>query len=132
MTETRQEMKIGDLDDGGICVGLSATDGKPLHAVLADEPEYLTFDEALAAAERLKSLHPTAHVPTPEELDTNLFTNRNMGYLKETFNTRGSFPGSCYRSSAPHGYDTAEVQWFDDGVQGLSDMGGRLPVRLVW
>jgi hypothetical protein len=71
-------------------------------------------------------------VPTPEELGKNLFANRNTGCLKDTFNTSVSFPGGCYRSSAPHGYGTTEVQWFDDGVRGLSDMGGWLPVRLVW
>src|ERR1017187_11013110 len=92
--------KIGDPDDGGVYVGLSATDGKPLHAALADLPEYKTYEEALAAAEELKSLHPTAHVPTPKELDKNLFDNRNTGHLTGTFNTRGSNPGSVYRSSA--------------------------------
>jgi hypothetical protein len=124
--------QVGDLDDGGVYVGLSATDGRPLHAALADLRDYKNFQEALAAAERLKLLHPTAHVPTPEELDRNLFENRKTGHLKGTFNTSGSNPGSVYRSSAPHGYGTAEVQWFDDGVQGLSDTGGWLPVRLVW
>src|ERR1700683_3951830 len=72
-------LKIGDLHDGGVYVGLSAEDGKPLHAALADEPKYLTVDEAIAAAETLKALHPTAHVPTPKELNKNLFVNRFTG-----------------------------------------------------
>src|ERR1035437_7787667 len=109
--------QIGDLDDGGIYVGPSAEDGKPLHAALKDLPDYKTYEEALAAAEQLKSLHPTAHVPTPKELDKNLFDNRNTGYLKDTFNTSGSNPGSVYRSSAPNVNDGARVQWFDDGDQ---------------
>jgi hypothetical protein len=124
--------EIGDLDDGGVYVGLSASSGKPLHAALADLPDYKTYEEALAAAEQLKALHPTAHVPTPEELDNNLFANRNTGHLKGTFNTSGSFPASVYRSSAPVGYDYARVEWFDGGNQGTNYRNIRLPVRLVW
>ena len=124
--------KIGDLDDGGVYVGLSATHGYPLHVALADLFEYKTFDEALAAAEQLKSLHPTAHVPTPKELDKNLFDNRNTGHLKDTFNTSGSYPGSVYRSSASCYYDFARTEWFVDGRQGYDYRDDRLPVRLVW
>ncbi len=61
---TKAKPQIGDLDDGGIYVGLSASKGKPLHAALADLPEYKTYEEALAAGEQLKAEHPTAHVPT--------------------------------------------------------------------
>jgi hypothetical protein len=125
-------LQIGDLDDGGTYVGLSAENGKPLHAALADLPDYKTYEEALAAAEQLKSLHPTAHVPTPKELDKNLFDNRNTGHLKGTFNTSGSDPGSVYRSSASFGNYGARVQWFADGNQDVSNRGGLLPVRLVW
>jgi hypothetical protein len=128
----QDELKIGDRDDGGIYVGLSAENGKPLHTTYRDEREYLTFDEALAAAGQLKAVHPTAHVPTPEELDKNLFDNRNTGALKGTFNTSGSFPASVYRSSASYYYDGARVQYFDDGYQHYGDRGDRLPVRLVW
>src|ERR1039458_4419314 len=93
-------LQIGDLDDGGTYVGLSAENGKPLYAALADLPDYKTYEEALAAAEQLKSLHPTAHVPTPEELDKNLFDNRNTGHLKGTFNTSGWNPGRLGRPRA--------------------------------
>jgi len=124
---------IGDLDDGGIYVGPSAEDGKPLHAALADLPDYKTYEEALAAAKQLKSLHPTAHVPTPKELDKNLFDNRNTGHLKGTFNTSGSYPGSSvYRSSASYFSNTARIQWFDDGHQDYYGRLNRLAVRLVW
>jgi hypothetical protein len=123
---------IGDPDDGGIYVGLSASDGKPLHAAVADLPEYKTYEEALAAADQLKSLHPSAHVPTPRELDKNLFANRKAGALKGTFNTSGSYPGSVYRSSASYGRNGARVQWFDLGYQNLDYRDDRLPVRLVW
>jgi hypothetical protein len=125
-------LQIGDLDDGGIYVGLSAENGKPLHAALKDLPDYKTYEEALAAAEQLKSLHPTAHVPTPKELDKNLFDNRNTGHLKGTFNTSGSFPDSVYRSSAASNDSFARVQYFDDGYQTSYDRSNRLPVRLVW
>jgi len=131
--------QIGDLDDGGVYVGKSATTGKDLHAALADEPEYLNFDEASEAAEKLRKRRgrENAHVPTPEELDKNLFDNRNKGALKGTFNTSGSFPASCYRSSAPSDSSLARVQWFDGGFQYYvyRDDGSRfhrLPVRLVW
>jgi hypothetical protein len=123
---------IGDLDDGGVYVGLSADNGKPLHAALADLPDYKTYEEALAAAEQLKAAHSTAHVPTPKELDKNLFENRNTGHLKGTFNTSGSNPGSVYRSSASYLTDNARVQWFDDGGQDFFNRDARLPVRLVW
>ena len=123
--------QVGDLDDG-VYVGLSAENGKPLHAALADLPDYKTYEEALAAAEQLKSLHPTAHVPTPKELDKNLFDNRNTGHLKGTFNTSGSGPGSVYRSSASYLGNGARVQWFDDGTQNNGNRDGRRPVRLVW
>jgi hypothetical protein len=126
-----KEIQIGDLDDGGIYVGLSAENGKPLHAALADLPAK-SYEEALAAAEQLKSLHPTAHVPTPKELDKNLFDNRNKGHLKGSFNTSGSFPASVYRSSAPYGNTNARVQYFDDGNQFYDLRNYRLPVRLVW
>jgi hypothetical protein len=119
--------EIGDLDDGGIYVGLSAENGKPLHAALADLPDYRTYEEALEAAEQLKSLHPTAHVPTPKELDQNLFENRNTGHLKGTFNTSGSDPGGVYRSSASYYGSDARVQWFDDGLQASNSRHHRLP-----
>src|SRR5579871_2483131 len=127
-------LEVGDLDDGGVYVGLSAENGKPLHAGLADLPDYKTYEEALAAAEQLKSMHPTAHVPTPAELNKNLFENRNTGHLKNTFNTSFSFPASVYRSSASYSdfRDTAWVQWFGDGSQDSSGRKNRLPVRLVW
>lgn len=124
--------EIGDLDDGGVYVGLSAENGKPLHAALADLPEYKTYEEALDVAKQLKVAHPTAHVPTPKELDKNLFDNRNTGHLKGTFNTSGSYPGSVYRSSASFLYCYARVQWFDGSSQNTDDRYGRLPVRLVW
>jgi len=130
--KARAALQIGDPDDGGIYVGPSAQDGRPLHAALADLPEYKTYEEALAAAEQLKSLYPTAHVPTPKELDKNLFDNRNTGHLKGTFNTSGSNPGSVYRSSASYTDADARVQWFDDGNQNTSYRYSRLPVRLVW
>jgi hypothetical protein len=95
-------------------------------------PDYKTYEEALAAAEQLKSLHPTAHVPTPKELDKNLFDNRNTGHLKGTFNTRGLYPGSVYRSSTSYHDDVAHVQGFDDGFQYGDCKDLRLPVRLVW
>ena len=128
----KEAPQIGDLDDGGIYVGLSAEDDKPLHSALKDLPDYKTYEEALAAAEQLKSLHPTSHVPTPKELDKNLFDNRNIGHLKNTFNTSGATPGSVYRSSASYGGYTARVQWFGDGGQENSYRTYRLPVRLVW
>ena len=127
-----KDIQVGDPDDGGIYVGPSAENGKPLHAALADLPDYKTFDEALAAAEQLKSLHPTAHVPTPKELDRNLFDNRNTGHLKGTFNTSGSFPASVYRSSASYFDNHARVQIFDDGYQFTLSRSRPLPVRLVW
>ena len=126
------EPQIGDLDDGGTYVGLSAENGKPLHAALADLPDYKTYEEALAAAEQLKSVHPTAHVPTPKELAKNLFDNRNTGHLSGTFNTSGSNSGSVYRSSASYDSSTARVQWFADGFQLNLSRNGRFPVRLVW
>jgi hypothetical protein len=129
---SKAALRIGDLDDGGTYVGLSAENGKPLHAALADLPDYKTYEEALAAAEQLKSLHPTAHVPTPKELDKNLFDNRNTGHLKGTFNTSGSYPGIVYRSSASYLDNHARVQWFDVGSQNNFDRHHPLPVRLVW
>ncbi len=124
--------QIGDLDDGGVYVGLSEENGRPLHAALADLPDWKTYEESLAAAEQLKALHPTAHVPTPKELDKNLFENRNTGHLKGTFNTSGSDPGSVYRSSASDTVGNARVQWFDIGNQNYDYRINRLPVRLVW
>ena len=74
VTEAKHEMKIGDLDDGGIYVGLSAENGKPLHAGLKDLPDYKTYEEALGAAEQLKPRAPLSNIlgcfhrrPTPEE-----------------------------------------------------------------
>jgi hypothetical protein len=134
MTEAIQVLKIGDLDDGGVYVGLSASTGKPLHAALADEPEYMTYEEAVAAAEKLKALHPTAHVPTQKELNGNLFVNRFTGPLRGTFNTSGSDPDSCYRSST-RGDNYSKVQYFDCDDWQVDDFDHtktRLPVRLVW
>lgn len=130
--KVKTALQIGDLDDGGVYVGLSASDGKPLHAALKDLSEYKTYEEALAAAEQLKALHPTAHVPTPKELDKNLFDNRFTGHLKDTFNTSGSYPASVYRSSARSNYGVARVQYFADGGQIDISRNGQLPVRLVW
>lgn len=129
---TKAALRVGDLDDGGVYVGLSAENGKPLHAALADLAEYQTYEEALAAAEQMKSLHPTAHVPTPKELDKNLFDNRNTGHLKGTFNTSGSFPAGAYRFSAPYLNSSGRVQYFENRYQDYGDMFGRLSVRLVW
>ena len=126
--------QIGDLDGGGVYVGKSATNGKDLHAALGDEPKYLTFGEAFEAAEEMRKQpgRENAHVPTPEELNVNLYLNKDKGKLSGTFNTSGSLPASCYRSSAPVGTYNARVQWFDDGFQISSATSYRLPVRLVW
>jgi hypothetical protein len=132
MTQTN----IGDLDSGGVYVGRSATTGRDLHAALADEPEYLTFDEALQAAEEMRKLpgRENAHVPTQAELNENLYKNKHRGKLSGTFNTSGSFPGSCYRASEPTGgFEPGTlVLWFDDGAGGFKTQTAPLPVRLVW
>ena len=102
---------------------------------LKDLPDYKTYEEALASAAQLKFLHPTAHVPTPKELDKNLFANRFTGHLKDTFNTSGSDRGSAYRSSASYVdsvVSVARVEWFDSGYRVNNLMSDRLPVRLVW
>jgi hypothetical protein len=125
---------IGDPDDGGVYVGKSATTGKDLHAALADEPDYVTYGEAFAAAARMRQQpgRENAHVPTPEELNVNLYQNRDKGALRGTFNTSGLFPASCYRSSAPYGNVGSRVQWFGGGYQLDNLRLLRLPVRLVW
>lgn len=130
----KTKLKIGDRDGGGVYVGASATDGRPLHAALADELEYLTFDEAVAAVEKIRSQpgRGNAHIPTPEELNVNLYQNRLTGALKGTFTIRGGFPAGCYRSSEPHSNYSALVQCFDDGSQSYYDGINPLPVRLVW
>jgi hypothetical protein len=130
--EGTKEIKIGDPDDGGVYVGKSATTGQPLHTALMDEPKCMTYEQALAAAEKLKALHPTAHVPTWDELDKNLFANRFTGLLKDTFNTSGPIPGRVYLSSDPWGSDEMYVEWFDDGILDTTPRNYRLPVRLVW
>ena len=136
MTEAKQEMEIGDLDGGGVYVGKSATTGKDLHAALADEPESrgLPFYEAFEAAEEMRKQpgRENAHVPTPEELNVNLYQNKDKGALRGTFNTSSAFAVTCYRSSAPYGDGYARVQWFGDGYQDSFNRGFRLPVRLVW
>jgi hypothetical protein len=135
MVEIKQELKVGDLDKGGVYVGKSATTGKPLYAALADEPEYMTFSEAFAAAEKMKKIpgRENAHVPTQEELDANLYQNRDNGALKGTFNISGSFPAGIYRSSTPLGNKgDSRVQGFVSGLKYGSNRTDRLPVRLVW
>jgi hypothetical protein len=126
--------RIGDPDGGGVYVGKSATTGKDLHAESADEPEYLTFSEAFAAAEKMRTQpgRENAHIPTPDELNVNLYQNKDKGALNRTFNTSGSFPASCYRSSAPGSNYGTRVQWFDVGTQSSDSGTLRLPVRLVW
>lgn len=127
-------LQIGGLDGGGVYVGKSATTGKDLHAALADEPEYLTFDEAFEAAAQMSKLpgRQNAHVPTPEELNVNLYLNKDKGALKGTFNTSGSYPAGLYRSCAPYYDNLARVQKFIDGYHPnvFRELG--LPVRLVW
>jgi hypothetical protein len=127
----KEDVQIGDLDDGGIFVGLSAETGKPLHAALADLPGDMTYEEALAAARGLRIEHPTAHVPTPKELDLNLFDNMNTGHLRGTFCAMGG-PASVYRSSAHCGINFARGQHFDVNHQCSLNSGRPLPVRLVW
>ena len=124
--------RVGDVDDGGVYVGLSVSSGEPPDAALADPLDCKTYAEALDAADELKSVHPTAHVPTPKELDQNLFDNRNTGHLGGTFNTSGSYPDGVYRTSSSCSTFNARVQWFDDGVQDVDRKYGRGAVRLVW
>jgi hypothetical protein len=128
VSDPNTALQDGAPDDGGVYFGLSAEDGKSLHAAMADERQYRTYDGALAAADVLKSVHQTAHVPTPKELDQ-LFRNRSVGKLNGTFNTSGSYPGSAYRSSAPCIGDAAPVQWHDDGTEGYLGKDFRLPIR---
>src|ERR1039458_2364577 len=111
-------LKIGDLDDGGVYVGKSTTNGKDLHAALADEPKYMTYGEAFEAAAKMSKQpgRENAHIPTPAELNVNLYQNKDKSALRGTFNTSGSSPDCCYRSSAPTG--NKKVLWFDDGHQG--------------
>lgn len=124
-------MEIGELtSDGSVYVGKSASTGKDLFAAAADAPSPMNRDEALAYAKQLAKTHPGAHVPTPEELDANLFANREAGALRDTFNASGEL-NTCYLSSGLSG-DFAQVQWFDDGFKGHNGTGIRMPVRIVW
>jgi hypothetical protein len=131
-------LKIGDLvaeEGGGVYVGKSATTGKDLYAAPADEPEYLTYGEAYEAAAEMRKQpgHENAHVPTLEELNVNLYLNKDRGKLSGTFNTSGSSPASVYRSSAHDISYGAWVQCFGDGSKYLCDRDEeRLPLRLVW
>ncbi|HYW44388.1 MAG TPA: hypothetical protein VE959_16115 [Bryobacteraceae bacterium] len=140
--------KIGELDAGGIYVGKSATTGEDLHAALADESKYLTFDEAFQAAAEMRKQRgrENAHVPTLAELEFNLFANKDKGQLKGTFNTLSAkdhmYPEAApYRSS--HLYfgpranmreQSAWTVWFEDGFRDLANgqKSIKLPVRLVW
>jgi hypothetical protein len=140
--------EIGDLDDGGVYVGASATTGEDLHCARADEPAFLTYAEAVAAALEMRRIpgRENAHLPTLEELELNLFANRNRGALKGTFNEKAAFDYE-YPESAP--YRSSEVYaevdpnskkpmawtiWFNDGFKDLAngELDARLPVRLVW
>jgi hypothetical protein len=139
MPEVEQEIKIGDLDDGGVYVGLSATDGKPLHAALADEPTRLAFDQALAAAAKMRKLagRENAYVPTPEELNVNLYLSRDSGALKGTFKNSAWPAETVYRSGAPcatvpYNLCNAQVQEFKGGTQFSNGMNLHFWVRLVW
>jgi hypothetical protein len=126
---------VGDPDDGGIYVGLSAENGKPLHAALADEPESLPLDKAFEAAEKMRKQpgRENAHVPTPKELNVNLYQNKDEGKLAGTFNTSDSVCDGCYRSSEPgRKMDEWRVQWFGDGRQDSVYRYTPLPLRLVW
>ena len=134
--------------NGGIYVGKSATTGEDLYAASADEPECLSYDEALEVAERMRqqSGRENAHVPTEAELDENLFCNRDKGLLKGSFDTKTGVPrngfdpatgakrsgGSCYRSSTTSVDGMVRVQWLDDGYQCDDKRSTPVRVRLVW
>ena len=135
MNGIKQELNIGDPVGGGVYVGKSATTGKDLYAAASDEPEYLTLDQAFKAAAEMRKLpgRENAHVPTPEELNGNLYRNKDKGALKGTFNISGSSPVGCFRSAAPDGSGDAWVQWFGrSGINYYGDKFIQLPLRLVW
>ena len=74
-----------------------------------------------------------AHVPTPKELNVNLYQNKDKGKLAGTFNTSDSVCDGCYRSSEPdRKMDEWRVQWFGDGRQDSVYSYTPLPLRLVW
>jgi hypothetical protein len=87
---------------GGVYVGKSATTGRDLYAALADESEYLSLDEAFAAAAKMRKQpgFENAHVPTLDELDVNLYRNKDAGALKGTFNTSAPVVTAPPRPSA--------------------------------
>ena len=80
-------LQPGAPDDGGAYVGLSAEDGKPLHAALADEPEYLSYDGALTAADRLKSF---GFARWPVKTNLNVPSNMQRPGAVYRFSDRGS------------------------------------------
>jgi hypothetical protein len=127
-------LNIGDIDCGGLYAGVSASTGKPLHAALSDEPACLTYADAQKAARRMRKIpgREGAHVPTPEELDENLFQNRARGGFKGSFNTTGSVPKGCYLTSVHVDGVRMRVQYFDEGERGYAGLRHRRAVRLVW
>lgn len=131
MVGTKREIQIGDRDGGGVYVGKSATTGEDLHAALTDEPEYLTYNQAMARQPGREHVR----LPTPQELADNLYDNRNTGALKGTFNTSGSMHDGLYRSDTPKGYGIAVSVGFDDETGGNKHECSQydpLPVRFVW
>lgn len=129
--------KIGEqLADGSIYVGLSAMSGKSLVTTAEDIGVYNHREAVRVVAELNRHGGGGWRLPTGhwndkgDELNGNLFENRNKGALAGTFNLTGAAPAGYYWA-AEHQYLLAACQQFSGGVRHYYGRFTRSSVRPV-
>lgn len=124
---------IGEqLADLSIYVGLSATSGKPLATTNTDIGVYNHYDAEEVVAMLNRHGGRNWRLPTQDELDVNLFENRNTGQLSGTFNlTTNCGAASCYWAGDRSDKFASCKKFSDDGGARNEYAAARLSVRPV-
>lgn len=137
LAAAQEAYKLGDqLADGSIYVGLSAMNGKPLVTTAKDIGIFNHRDAIKAVAELNRDYGGGWRLPTGywndkgDELNGNLFENRNKGALAGTFNLTGANPAGYYWA-AEHNDNGAACQQFSGGDRGYPYRASLSSVRPV-
>lgn len=128
------EWQVGDkVADGSIFAGISPETKRPMFVLPKDESLRMSFNAAQKHARNVDECgHKDWRLPTPAELHV-LYTNKDKGYLKGSFNQNKKDPKSWYVASPQfHGYnDEPNEQNFSDGKRDWNLIGGYGSIRLV-
>jgi hypothetical protein len=128
------ELTVGDkMSDGTIFAGVSPETNRPMFVLPKDLSLTMTFNEAQKYASKLNAHgHQDWRLPSVAELNI-LYTNKDKGFLKGTFNESGHDREGWYFASPKFlAYnDELHEQRFSDGCREWLLRSNQSSIRLV-